>query len=239
MKILVCELVPSMNEEDLDIKINQYNSKLNKWGESNGISIIETNLNFRLGTGEVNEMCFREDGIFLNRLGVIRLLTTISKKLDYFKLAKNWKDITRNYGPSKLSSQISSNQWDKPFSYKKRHSGIQNQQGTAHSRTRNYRAHTTYPNSNMYATSDSNHINQYNRRFSNGRVNLNGIYQRTEHENTTPGHTIHHNQQRREGCFNCGERNHRSDTCRYDHKIRCTECHQLGHKNKFCSYFSR
>ena len=38
------------------------------------------------------------------------------------------------------------------------------------------------------------------------------------------------------GCFNCGERNHQVATCRFDHKLRCGTCEQLGHKSKFCQY---
>ena len=38
------------------------------------------------------------------------------------------------------------------------------------------------------------------------------------------------------GCFNCGERNHQVATCRFDHKLRCGTCEQLGHKSKICPY---
>ena len=239
MEISVCELVPSVNEEDLDIKINQFNNKLDKWSESNGISIIKTNLEFRLGTGEVNELCFREDGIFLNRFGIVRLLTTLSKKCDFFELAKNWKDISRSHGPLKHASQVSSNRYDKSLPYKRQSLLTQNKHSTSQSRTRNYREPVAYTNSKMYVRSGSNQTDQYNHRFPNVRVNLNDSYRRTEYGSTIQGNASHRDRQRGEGCYNCGERNHRSDTCRYDHKIRCTECHQLGHKTKFCSYFSR
>lgn len=38
----------------------------------------------------------------------------------------------------------------------------------------------------------------------------------------------------RRGCFNCGELNHYSDTCRFDHRLRCGYCNQLGHKTRLC-----
>jgi len=56
MEIFVCELVPTLRTDDLAGKINQFNEKLNEWSSNNGIKIIPTQLNFRLGTGEVDEM---------------------------------------------------------------------------------------------------------------------------------------------------------------------------------------
>lgn len=38
----------------------------------------------------------------------------------------------------------------------------------------------------------------------------------------------------RYGCYNCGEHNHRLATCRYDHRLRCGNCHRLGHKERVC-----
>lgn len=34
----------------------------------------------------------------------------------------------------------------------------------------------------------------------------------------------------RGGCYNCGEHNHNQSRCRYDHRIKCTYCHNYGHK---------
>ena len=36
------------------------------------------------------------------------------------------------------------------------------------------------------------------------------------------------------GCYNCGERNHGVDQCRYTQKLRCLSCNRMGHKRKFC-----
>ena len=38
-------------------------------------------------------------------------------------------------------------------------------------------------------------------------------------------------------CDYCGESNHRMNNCRHGRHIACNECHRLGHKSKFCSYY--
>lgn len=38
----------------------------------------------------------------------------------------------------------------------------------------------------------------------------------------------------RKRCFNCGEDNHLRNECRFNFKIRCHQCHELGHKRKMC-----
>ena len=71
MEIMVCELAPSIND-DMENEINQYNEKLNEWS----MSMIKTNMIFKLGTGDVDEMCFKmhsaNQANFLNRFGVLR-----------------------------------------------------------------------------------------------------------------------------------------------------------------------
>lgn len=42
----------------------------------------------------------------------------------------------------------------------------------------------------------------------------------------------------RRGCYNCGEFNHHKESCRFDHLLRCGFCHQLGHKQRLCQYYS-
>ncbi len=39
------------------------------------------------------------------------------------------------------------------------------------------------------------------------------------------------------GCYNCGEFNHRQSTCRFDHRLRCEDCHIQGHKRRLCEYY--
>ena len=41
---------------------------------------------------------------------------------------------------------------------------------------------------------------------------------------------------RKRGCYNCGEMNHRQAQCRYDHRLKCGNCHLYGHKQRVCSF---
>ena len=97
MNIHICELEPVMRVEEFDDNIYNFNNQLSTWSMDNGGSIIKTNLQFRLGTGEVNHMCFHDNnenqGNFLNRYGVIRLLNIIHKKCPFFMLHENWDSI--------------------------------------------------------------------------------------------------------------------------------------------------
>lgn len=94
MGISVCQLVPALKTDEYDVKINNYNTQLEKWATTNGVSLLETNLSFRLGTGDIDEMCYNirgeNPGLFLNRYGVIRLLSNINKQSPYFTLSENW-----------------------------------------------------------------------------------------------------------------------------------------------------
>ena len=39
-------------------------------------------------------------------------------------------------------------------------------------------------------------------------------------------------------CKKCGERNHDTVNCFHKEAIECNDCHRLGHKNKWCSYYN-
>lgn len=64
----VCQVVPTIASQELQAKVCDYNEHLLKWGESNGVTIIKTELAFRLGTGKIGGPVSN-----LNRLGVIVL----------------------------------------------------------------------------------------------------------------------------------------------------------------------
>lgn len=243
MKTFICELVPNLKDENMDRKIIEYNNKLKVWAESNGISLIKTNLNFRLGTGEVNEMCFKEDGVFLNRLGVIRLLATISKQCERFNLPEHFYDFASNHNFSKNVSETPQYSNKDLFS-KEQPLGMQKRQDQGQfigNRSRAYRDAVTGNNPRIHVRPNIRNYQakEHSRGFSYDRDEPNAGYRFRRHIGTGQGHNSHQYRQRGEGCFKCGEFNHRSDTCRYDHKVRCTICHQFGHKSKFCSLHSR
>ena len=43
----------------------------------------------------------------------------------------------------------------------------------------------------------------------------------------------------RRGCYRCGEFNHHESRCRFDHKLQCSSCYQLGHKSRLCYLYSK
>ena len=45
-------------------------------------------------------------------------------------------------------------------------------------------------------------------------------------------------ERRRTGCYNCGEFNHVSRNCRFDHKLLCSKCKRFGHKSRLCQSYN-
>ena len=109
MNIHICELAPIPNVCEYDEYINNFNNQVATWSANNGVSVIKTNLQFRLGTGEVDRMCFDdtcENGKnFLNRFGVIRLLNVISSQCLSLKLHENWGSISQGITTSLISNR--------------------------------------------------------------------------------------------------------------------------------------
>ena len=102
MKIYVCQVVPMSMTQEIETKIDDYNELLLKWGEVNGIEIVKTVPTFRLGTGELDELSFSKEeeedsGFTLNRLGVIKLLSTIKKQCPDFHLCSKWDEVKNSW----------------------------------------------------------------------------------------------------------------------------------------------
>ncbi len=97
MKIFVCQIVPPCVSQDLKENIESFNEHLLKWGETNGISILKTTPNFKLGTGEIDDLCFENDAnsAVLSRIGIVRLLDTVANQCSEFKICKNWKEVKK------------------------------------------------------------------------------------------------------------------------------------------------
>ena len=99
MNIHICELAPIPSVLDFDEHINNFNNQLATWSADNGVSTIKTNLQYRLGTGDVDHMCFNPSETnecsrnFLKRHGIIRLLSIISKQCPSLELNENWENI--------------------------------------------------------------------------------------------------------------------------------------------------
>lgn len=135
MIIHICELVPIPRVQEFDEDINNFNNQLATWSTVNGVKVIKTNLQFRLGTGEVDRLCFysnKDDnqGNFLNRFGVIRLLNVINQQCSFFNLHTDWDNVTSQEIPSLPSSSSKSST----------RNGRNSQSTTANERKRNDRA---------------------------------------------------------------------------------------------------
>lgn len=99
MKINVCQVIPVPECEVMKGKITCYNEHSTKWGSTNGVKIVETAPEFTLGTGEIDDLYFAEENetlLILNRLGVIKLLSTIRKQCPGFRICRNWECIKKD-----------------------------------------------------------------------------------------------------------------------------------------------
>lgn len=210
MGIYVCELVPPVSLDELTDRVKQFNDKLKEWSNKNGIPMIQTHLSFSLGTGEIDEMCFLsesdDEGIFLNRYGVLRLLSVMSKQCSYFTLAQNGhKLIIREH--ERYNTGRNDRQMNNRIN---RYNRFDNRENTS-------RGQVHRPNNNRHSESNRDVYSRTSTHFS--------MKNRLREGNL------------RQGCFNCGEFNHRQSTCRFDHKIKCTSCHMYGHKSKLCNHY--
>ena len=91
--------MPSSLQQDVHGKIEDYNNHLVKWGETNGISVIDIVPPFKLDTSELDDLCFdKETDSYstLIRLEVIKLLNIIDRQCPNFNLCSNWEEVKRN-----------------------------------------------------------------------------------------------------------------------------------------------
>ncbi len=99
IKVHVCQVVPLATCQEYQAKIDDYNEHLIKWGETNGINIVKSVPSFRLYTGELDDLCFNteNDSIsLLNRLGVIKLLTTMERQCPELQLRADWEKAKKS-----------------------------------------------------------------------------------------------------------------------------------------------
>lgn len=98
MEIYICQVSPVPSPLEIQCKISEYNDHLMKWGELNGVNIIQTAPCHTIGTGEVDDFCFEKDNklnYILSRLGVTRLLSTLDRYSQGFQVCKDWENIKR------------------------------------------------------------------------------------------------------------------------------------------------
>lgn len=226
MTINICKLVPVLISEDIQAKVNEYNDELVKWGQCNNINIISTDLPFKLGNCEIDDMCYETDGTspgsVLNRLGAVRLLDSIAKLCPNFILCNDWFNMKRNH--SMLNNNYSNNKQSRVNIHDNLRQGSHArvtpsssnyQSGYDNQHHSNFRPFDYYSTSRTQPPLNIRNRNRYGNN-DNDRQNFNA---------------------RKRGCYNCGEFNHHYSSCRFDHQIRCTSCSAFGHKSRLCIFY--
>ena len=221
--IYVCELAPHL-KSDIDSKVNMYNEKLKDWCSVNGVNFIKMNQSFRLGTGDIDELCYDyEDNVspvYFNRYGALRLLNVINKQCKYMKLNKTMKTEKHERIISDRYTSRQSNRGNLGQYVKRSGSELQHYRRTQ-------RSHHPEPSRFSVRSNDYNHnFPELTRRVPFTR----NIYDNVDYAEIES--------RNRKGCFNCGEHNHRRSNCRYDHQIRCNNCFEYGHKSRMCNQSS-
>ena len=259
MEIFICELVPDMKEEALQSKVKDFNRKLIEWGYNNQVNIIKTDLPFKLGTGEIDELCFMgkevDAPLTFNRYGAIRLLSTIIKQYPYLDLCVDLEQIRDSMNRKDSDNP---NGYDIPNNETK---GTRLKRGRV--REQSNRIIYRLPLNSGVPHGNQSHPSRPHPRHSNPAPHPRHSHPAHYPRHSHPAPHSHHShpaphpqplsyshprsdsreryplRYRNEGqnwppCLNCGERNHKQENCFYNHRIRCGTCKELGHKSKLC-----
>ena len=227
INVKVCELVPALEKDCLNTRIDLYNSKLVKWCNENGVTFIKTQEFFKLGTGDVDTNCYEsQDGEnydLLNRTGAIRLLDAISSICTDNFLCHDWKNIKSNLRNNKSKSFKVNNIRGMNRDYKV------NRITEGNNKIR--------PQQIRYQLSRSNYPRGLNS-YAHGQGRSENMNPRSRYSRipNREGNDNNHEyfDRNKYGCYNCGEFNHRQTNCRFDHRIRCNVCYEYGHKGRLC-----
>ena len=231
IEVFVCELVPSLDSE-FDVKVNNFNVQVEKWATANGIRLLKTNLNYRLGTGEVDDMCFNDPVAHeterLNRFGVLRFLSIINKQCQFLELSESFKiELRKPKKDNPPQQEATSDSRNQTVDY------IANEGASGQ-----YRRVRNNVNGNRWGSR-----NRYNQRspYEDRNREVRPQDTRTPYDmpHSNPrlneiNYNIPFHKRSRNGCYNCGEFNHQVRSCRFDHQLRCGNCGKLGHKSKLC-----
>ena len=222
MEIYICELAPSVKNQTLDVKVNNFNSKLTDWSEHNGVKIINTNLQFRLATSDIDQMCYqtmKDSEDYLNRLGTIRLLNVISSQCPVFNLHRNWDDIM-----SRASSDfLRRNSFNHFRNYNRNiDKGNRSQSNRVTYQQQSHQMRESYPYSYALrqpyinrAARHNHHANPHRQSAQNRRPSADGLATNLHN----PRNSRQENQSHHQPCYNCGETNHNLSICHHKFRI--------------------
>ena len=231
IELFVCELVPSLDNE-IDVKINEFNVQVDKWATANGIKLLKTNLNYRLGTGEVDDICYNDQvpnkSVTLNRFGVLRLLSIINKQCQYLELSEHFKTDIRKAKDNNPSQQAVAPEYRNPL-----YDRLANQETYGH-----YRKNRNVVNANRWELGnrylERTPYTDRNREVRSLKAYASYEMHHSRFRVNESNYNSHFQKRSRNGCYNCGEFNHHARSCRFDHQLRCGNCGKLGHKSKLC-----
>ena len=225
--VKVCELVPSLKSVVYVDKINLYNHKLLNWCSNNAVTLIRTGDYFRLGTGEVDVNCYdnsdNQSYDNLSRIGAVRLLDAIASSCQSSFVVDDWREIKQNVHKSNNVRRKSVTLNGKSDGSQYVNHNVRFKRNSRHDNDGCY-------NSFSYNVNSSHGRNGH----ANSRNNLNRPRYDNYNHYPNKNRSVNRNTERENGCYNCGEFNHRQTNCRYDHKLKCNYCHEYGHKIKFC-----
>ena len=250
MDICICQLVPSLKADEYEAKINHYNTQLMEWSLQNGVSLIKTNSAFKLGTGDIDEMCYdlggENSGLFLNRYGIIRLLTTISKESNHFTLRKDWEHVRREQillrsGEFKMAKRP----WQ--YYHSTSHVGVpsrfENEDNVNHHNL-NVNLHNSNVNHNFKVNHHHSNMNHHHSNVNHHHSNVNHHHSNVNHHNPN---TNHHNV--KDNWRNEEESLHRSSSYTSRHyngnnnnnfsggqRQGCYNCGEFNHNQSSCRY---
>ena len=151
-----------------------------------------------------------ENNISMNRYGIQRLLSAISKQCKFLRLSENFYRNKNRLLPNNYKSREAPATRDRLNSQR-----------------------IGYSHDQRHTTGRKNTWPIFNKRVPNNRQNHQHLPYGSDHQHHSSNRQM--NNELRNGCYNCGEYNHRQTTCRYDHRIRCNQCYQLGHKSRICN----
>ena len=222
MVINVCQIGPTLKTDELEETVIYFNDQLEEWCKENGVILIKNFLAFKLGTGEVDELCYdigeEDSGVFLSRLGVIRLLFTLEKSCNQFSLREKWNE-------SRLLNEMDRTKVV-----------VQENNDEKSEERRNFMVHRNI----------GRRMSSYNYRKSQGRSHYSNqdrspMRKNISHSNEDAIETVRSvfKNEKGRGCYNCGELNHIANTCRSDLRLIYGSCDGLGHYRKLCHFFNQ
>ena len=203
---------------------------------------MKINPYFKFGNGDIDETCLKEisknPGVFLNRSGTVRLLNATRRHCSFLKPKENnRKSHSQNHSENIINYPDAYTHQDHNGAYEnsakvQRYQDMQD--GIVH-------YDNSQPSFNVHQRSSRNHQQRQQSRRRSQSMMREEIPRTRQHPTVDfQGRRKEMNtyrNERKRGCYNCGEQNHQQDHCWFDNRVKCGNCGMLGHKSKLCSFY--